>query len=102
MKDNPKQSCSCDEEERSERENNGEEVKQTVDDFGAIRNVFQFDTEIQYLTIIGSVEGHMVLPPQNKTTKYENIIPQLVAVEENPQVKGLLVILNTVGGDVEA
>ncbi|MBQ4576194.1 MAG: ATP-dependent Clp protease proteolytic subunit [Firmicutes bacterium] len=79
-----------------------EEVKQSVDDFGVIRDVFQFDTEIQYLTIIGSVEGHMVLPPQNKTTKYENIIPQLVAVEENPKVKGLLVILNTVGGDVEA
>ena len=87
-------------EELQEREL--EEVKQSVDDFGVIRDVFQFDTEIQYLTIIGSVEGHMVLPPQNKTTKYENIIPQLVAVEENPKVKGLLVILNTVGGDVEA
>ena len=84
------------------KDHSGDEVKQTVDDFGAIRNVFRFDTDIQYLTIIGSVEGHMVLPPQNKTTKYENIIPQLVAVEENPQVKGLLVILNTVGGDVEA
>ncbi|MBQ8590313.1 MAG: ATP-dependent Clp protease proteolytic subunit [Firmicutes bacterium] len=78
------------------------EVKESVDDFGVIRNVFRFDSDIQYLTIIGSVEGHMVLPPQNKTTKYENIIPQLVAVEENPSVKGLLVILNTVGGDVEA
>ena len=44
----------------------------------------------------------MVLPPQNKTTKYEHIIPQLLAVEENPQIKGLLVVLNTVGGDVEA
>ena len=89
-------------EEWEEEKQNSEDVKQTVDDFGAIRNVFQFDSDIQYLTIIGSVEGHMVLPPQNKTTKYENIIPQLVAVEENPNVKGLLVILNTVGGDVEA
>ena len=44
----------------------------------------------------------MILPPQNKTTKYEHIIPQLVAVEENPAIKGLLVVLNTVGGDVEA
>jgi ATP-dependent protease ClpP protease subunit len=44
----------------------------------------------------------MVLPPQNKTTKYEHIIPQLVAIEENPEIKGLLVIMNTVGGDVEA
>lgn len=54
------------------------------------------------LSIIGQVEGHLVLPPQNKTTKYEHIIPQLVAVEQNPEIEGLLVILNTVGGDVEA
>jgi len=46
--------------------------------------------------------GHLVLPPQNKTTRYEHVIPQLVAIEENPQIKGLLVVLNTVGGDVEA
>ena len=102
MKDEERKNGSCPEEEGTESDHSGDEVKQTVDDFGAIRNVFRFDTDIQYLTIIGSVEGHMVLPPQNKTTKYENIIPQLVAVEENPQVKGLLVILNTVGGDVEA
>ncbi|MBR6500106.1 MAG: ATP-dependent Clp protease proteolytic subunit [Firmicutes bacterium] len=102
MKDEERKNGSCPEEAGAEFEHSGDEVKQTVDDFGAIRNVFRFDTDIQYLTIIGSVEGHMVLPPQNKTTKYENIIPQLVAVEENPQVKGLLVILNTVGGDVEA
>lgn len=59
-------------------------------------------SEIHCLTIIGQIEGHMVLPPQNKTTKYEHIIPQLVAVEENQDIKGLLVVLNTVGGDVEA
>ena len=57
---------------------------------------------IHCLTIIGQVEGHYILPPQNKTTKYEHVIPQLVAIEENPEIKGLLVILNTVGGDVEA
>lgn len=79
-----------------------DQVKQTIDDFGVINNAFNFDSDIQYLTIIGNIEGHMVLPPQNKTTKYENIIPQLVAVEENPKIKGLLTILNTVGGDVEA
>lgn len=79
-----------------------QETKRAIDDFGGIRNVFRFDSDIQYLTIIGSIEGHMALPPQNKTTKYENIIPQLVAVEENENVKGLLIILNTVGGDVEA
>ncbi|WP_207302975.1 ClpP family protease [Bacilliculturomica massiliensis] len=83
----------------AEKEN---QVKQTIDDFGVINNAFNFDSDIQYLTIIGNIEGHMVLPPQNKTTKYENIIPQLVAVEENKNIKGLLTILNTVGGDVEA
>lgn len=57
---------------------------------------------IHCLTIVGQVEGHLSLPPQNKTTKYEHIIPQLVAVEQSPEIEGLLVILNTVGGDVEA
>lgn len=54
------------------------------------------------LSVIGQVEGHMVLPPRNKTTKYEHVIPQLVAIEQNPKIKGLLIILNTVGGDIEA
>lgn len=65
-------------------------------------NVPQFKSNIHTLTIIGQIEGHLALPPQNKTTKYEHIIPQLVAVEQNPDIEGLLVILNTVGGDVEA
>ena len=59
-------------------------------------------TPFHCLTIIGQIEGHMVLPPRNKTTKYEHVIPQLVAIEQNPKIKGLLVILNTVGGDIEA
>ena len=54
------------------------------------------------LTIIGQIEGHYILPPQNKTTKYEHVIPQLVAIEESDEIEGLLIILNTVGGDVEA
>ncbi|KQY83416.1 translocation-enhancing protein TepA [Paenibacillus sp. Root52] len=54
------------------------------------------------MTIIGQVEGHLILPPQNKTTKYEHLIPQLVAAEQNPRIEGILIILNTVGGDVEA
>lgn len=54
------------------------------------------------LPIVGQVEGHVLLPAKNKTTKYEHIIPQLVAVEQNPSIKGLLIILNTVGGDIEA
>lgn len=59
-------------------------------------------SNIYCLTIIGQIEGHMVLPPQNKTTKYEHLIPQLVAAEQNNNIEGILVILNTVGGDVEA
>ena len=57
---------------------------------------------IHCLTIIGQIEGHYILPPQNKTTKYEHIIPALVAIEQDPDIEGLLIILNTVGGDVEA
>ena len=57
---------------------------------------------IHCLTIIGQVEGHYVLPSQNKTTKYEHIIPALVAIEQDRSIEGLVIILNTVGGDVEA
>ncbi|MCD8181665.1 MAG: ATP-dependent Clp protease proteolytic subunit [Firmicutes bacterium] len=57
---------------------------------------------IHCVNIILQVECHMALPPQNKTTKYEHVLPQLVAVEENPEIDGLMVLLNTVGGDVEA
>ncbi len=57
---------------------------------------------IHCLTIIGQVEGHYILPPQNKTTKYEHIMPALVAVEQDRSIEGLVIILNTVGGDVEA
>lgn len=59
-------------------------------------------SDIHTMVIIGQVEGHLILPPKNKTTKYEHIIPQLVAIEQNERIKGLMVILNTVGGDVEA
>ena len=57
---------------------------------------------IHCLTIIGEVEGHYILPPQNKTTKYEHIMPALVAIEQDSSIEGLVIIINTVGGDVEA
>lgn len=57
---------------------------------------------IQCLTIIGQVEGHQVMPEDTKTTKYEHVMPLLAAVEESEEIKGLLMLLNTVGGDVEA
>ena len=59
-------------------------------------------SNIHCLTIVGQIEVHLVLPPQNKTTKYEHIIPQLVALEQAAEVEGILIVLNTVGGDVEA
>ena len=58
--------------------------------------------EIQCITIIGEIEGHYVGNPQKKSTKYEHIIPMLYSIEENEDIKGVLIILNTVGGDVEA
>ncbi|MBO8162517.1 MAG: ClpP family protease [Brevibacillus sp.] len=76
-------------------------VLDTISQLGQT-NVPQLDSNIYCLSIIGQVEGHIQLPPQNKTTKYEHIIPQLVAAEQNAKVEGILCILNTVGGDVEA
>lgn len=60
------------------------------------------DNPIACISIIGQIEGHMVLPEQSKSTKYEHILPLLVDIEQNEKVKGFLLVLNTVGGDVEA
>ena len=57
---------------------------------------------IHCMTIVGQIEGHYVLPSETKSTKYEHMIPQLVSVDESSEVEGLLLILNTVGGDIEA
>lgn len=79
-----------------------QEANNLLKELGVMNLPTGFESDIQYINIIGSIEGHMVLPQDNKTTKYEHLIPQLVAAEENPEIKGLLLILNTVGGDVEA
>ncbi|WP_167260512.1 ClpP family protease [Alkalibacillus almallahensis] len=60
------------------------------------------DSNIHVLPIIGQIEGHLQLPAKNKTTKYEHLIPQIVAIEQNPKIEGVIILLNTVGGDVEA
>ncbi len=60
------------------------------------------DRVIYCLTIIGQIEGHYILPSSNKTTKYEHVLPQLVAIDEDERIDGLLILLNTAGGDVEA
>lgn len=77
------------------------EERQQLTDLGSA--VIKSDRgSIQTITIIGQVEGHQVLPPQTKTTKYEHLIPLLASVEEDPDIDGVLFILNTVGGDIEA
>ncbi len=93
----------------TEKEKNPEAAVQNEDvtsnllrELGLLSLANEFKSDVQYISIIGSIEGHSVLPPENKTTKYEHLIPQLIAVEENPEIKGLLTVLNTVGGDVEA
>ena len=91
--------------ERGKQEEETEESARTIESIkqlGESSPPVEVKSDIHILPIIGQIEGHMVLPPKNKTTKYEHIIPQLVAIEENPNIKGLLIILNTVGGDIEA
>ena len=78
-----------------------EEQNQQIIDTGIVAS-YNAPHNIRCLTVIGQIEGHYILPPTNKTTKYEHIIPALVAIEEDSTVEGLLIVLNTVGGDVEA
>ena len=65
-------------------------------------NLYGNVNRIHCMTIVGQIEGHYVLPSETKATKYEHMIPQLVAVDESTEIEGLLLILNTVGGDIEA
>jgi len=86
-----------------EETQNEENTLQNINQLGQTNiATLQPESGIHTISIIGQIEGHLTLPPQNKTTKYEHVIPQLVAIEQNPNIHGLLVILNTVGGDVEA
>ncbi len=90
-----------DEGERQGEEELSSEQQKQITESGSVTTHNNGHT-IHCLTIIGQIEGHYILPSQNKTTKYEHVIPQIVAVEEDPQIDGLLMLLNTVGGDVEA
>ena len=75
--------------------------KEQLEDLGTVWRT-RGPHAIHCLTVIGQIEGHVEAPQGQKTTKYEHVIPQLVAVQEDPAVEGLLVLINTVGGDVEA
>jgi Protease subunit of ATP-dependent Clp proteases len=90
--------------ENTENENNKTEAKDKIQNVKELGNTNLADPnkKIQVLSIIGQIEGHSVLPPQTKATKYEHVIPQLIDIEQNDEVKGILIVLNTVGGDVEA
>jgi ATP-dependent protease ClpP protease subunit len=70
-------------------------------EFGTL-SIPEAKSNIHALVIVGQIEGHVELPNQNKTTKYEHILPQLVALEQHKDIEGIMIILNTVGGDVEA
>jgi ATP-dependent protease ClpP protease subunit len=85
-------------EEQSKDKIQGEQIKE----FGQTTIEGPKQNKIHLLTIIGQIEGHMSLPQQNKTTKYEHVLPQLAAIEDNDEIDGLLILMNTVGGDVEA
>jgi ATP-dependent protease ClpP protease subunit len=84
-------------EEKNEKKNQNGDIKElgSIETFDGRHRIF-------CLTVIGEIEGHSILPEQSKTTKYEHILPQLVAVEESSEIEGLLILLNTIGGDVEA
>ena len=78
-----------------------QEKREELVEFGTSEIKSQ-DTNIHCLTIIGQIEGHQILPETTKTTKYEHVIPQIAAIEESRDIDGLLILLNTVGGDIEA
>lgn len=80
------------------KEKDEEQQREKLKEFGQI----SFSKNIHLLSVIGEIEGHECLPANSKTTKYEHVLPQLAAIEENKEIKGLLILLNTVGGDVEA
>ena len=75
--------------------------KDGITDMGSV-TVSSNDHTIHCLTIVGQIEGHQILPSDVKTTKYEHVMPQLAAIEESDEIDGLLILLNTVGGDIEA
>ena len=84
--------------EEKKKEAVSEKKEDTIREFGQV----SLDHHIHLISIIGEIEGHECLPSTSKTTKYEHLLPQLAAIEDSKEVQGVLVLLNTVGGDVEA
>lgn len=84
-----------------EEKNGNNPINEEISELGGLKTKTENGT-IYTLTIIGQVEGHQVLPETTKTTKYEHIMPLLASIEESDEIDGLLLLLNTVGGDIEA
>lgn len=80
-----------------DQKNNLENIKEI-----GVPNIPELKNNIQFISIIGEIEGHTIAPSDRKTTKYEHIIPLLISAQQDPKIQGLFIILNTVGGDVEA
>ena len=88
---------------QNETENSQKEAMEEIQDFGQLEMDHNKQKHnIYLLSIIGEVEGHECLSSNAKTTKYEHVLPKLAEVEDNASVDGVLVLLNTVGGDVES
>ena len=87
--------------DNQKNDGSGNNKDKKIRDMAAV-SVESDNNRIYCMSIIGEIEGHTILPPQSKTTKYEHIIPELVRVEEDSSIDGLLLLLNTMGGDVEA
>lgn len=82
-------------------ENDNQDINQNIKDFGIPGHV-GYKKNIQFISLIGEIEGHFIAPSDKKTTKYEHIIPILINCQEDPGIEGIFIILNTIGGDVEA
>lgn len=87
--------------ENNKDDNDADQKIENVKQVGSITDIDPVK-DICFISIIGEIEGHTSLPPQSKTTKYEHIIPMIIGAEMDPQIKGILLLINTVGGDVEA
>ena len=93
------QNCETQESENKVQESTNEQIK----DMGqVVLNSNSRKHKVELLTIIGEVEGHESAPSHSKTTKYEHVLPKLAIIEDDEEIEGLLILLNTVGGDVEA
>ncbi len=87
--------------ENNNNDENSDQPIENVKQMGSVTDISPVK-DICFISIIGEIEGHTSLPPQSKTTKYEHIIPMIIGAEMDPQIKGVLLLLNTMGGDVEA